>query len=311
MTALNLRRIALIGFGEVGTTLAAGLIATGRHRIAAYDIVMDDDPQGAAMRDKARAMKAETCASAAQAAAGARIVISAVTAASSREVADAAADFLVPGQFFLDLNSVSPATKRASAAAVESAGAHYVEAAVMAPIAPYGLKVPMLLGGRHAAVLKALLDPTGMALEVSAAEIGHASAIKMCRSIMIKGLEALTVECLLAARHYGVEDDIIASLDRSFPQIGWERQAGYLIGRVIQHGRRRAAEMRESADTVAETGLTPLMASAIAARQDWVADQVAANPGLKAAAESAWRETLDRIAPANSERARKAAPCGD
>ena len=304
MTALNPRRIALIGFGEVGTTLAAGLIASGRHDIAAYDILMDDGP---AMRDKACALKVEAYGSAAQAADGAQIVISAVTAASSRKVAEAAAKFLKPEQFFLDLNSVSPETKRASAAAIGRNGC-YVEAAVMAPIAPYGLKVPMLLGGRHAAALKALLDPAGMALTVAAPEIGRASAIKMCRSIMTKGIEALAVECMMAARHYGVEDDILASLERTYPAIGWEKQMGYLISRSVEHGRRRAAEMRESADTVAETGLEPLMASAISKRQDWVADRVAEDPSLKKSPESAWRETLDRIRPGAGVRARKAAP---
>jgi 3-hydroxyisobutyrate dehydrogenase-like beta-hydroxyacid dehydrogenase len=310
MTALDYRRIALIGFGEVGTTLATGLIATGRYDIAAYDILMDDPQRGAAMRDKARALRVAACGTAARAASGARVVISAVTAASSRGVAEAARDFLEAGQFFLDLNSVSPATKRASAAAVERSGAHYVEAAVMAAIAPYGLKVPMLLGGRHAGTVKALLQPAGMALEVAADEIGRASAIKMCRSIMIKGIEALAVECLLTARHYGVEDDIIASIEKTYP-IGWERQAGYLISRAVQHGRRRAAEMRESADTVAETGLTPLMAAATAARQDWVADRVAQDPALKAAAESAWRDMLDRLASIDAMPAREAASCDD
>jgi 3-hydroxyisobutyrate dehydrogenase-like beta-hydroxyacid dehydrogenase len=293
VSALDPRRIALIGFGEVGTALAVGLFASGRHDIAAYDILMSESP---AMRDRAHALQVQAGGSAAEAAAGAQIVISAVTAAASRTVAEAAARLLTPEQFFLDLNSVSPETKRASAAAIGANG-RYVEAAVMAPIAPYGLKVPMLLGGRHAAALKALLDPAGMALTVAAAEIGRASAIKMCRSIMIKGLEALTVECLMTARHYGVEDDIIASLDKSDPQIGWEKQAGYLISRVVAHGRRRAAEMRECADTVAEAGLEPLMAAATAKRQDWVADRVAEEPGLKTAPETAWRDTLDRIAP--------------
>jgi 3-hydroxyisobutyrate dehydrogenase-like beta-hydroxyacid dehydrogenase len=304
MSALNPRRIAVIGFGEVGTALATGLMATGRYDLAAYDILID---QGPAMRDKARELKVEACGSAARAAAGAQIVISAVTAASSRGVAEGAAQFLEPEQFFLDVNSVSPETKRASAAAIGRNG-RYVEAAVMAAIAPYGLKVPMLLGGRHATALKALLDPAGMVLTVVAAEIGRASAIKMCRSIMIKGLEALAVECLMTARHYGVEDDILASLERTYPQIGWEKQMGYLVSRSVEHGRRRAAEMRESADTVAETGLEPLMASAIARRQDWVADRVAEQPDLKKAPESTWRDTLDRIRPGAGAPARKAAP---
>jgi len=307
MSALNPRRIALIGFGEVGTTLAAGLMAIGGYEITTYDILLDDPARGAAMREKARALKVEPCGAAAEAAAGAQIVISAVTAASSRSVAEGAAQFLKPEQFFLDLNSVSPETKRASAAAI-GGKARYVEAAVMAPIAPYGLKVPMSLGGKHAAALKALLDPADMALTVVATEIGRASAIKMCRSIMIKGIEALAVECLMAARHYGVEDEILASLERTYPAIGWEKQMGYLVSRCVEHGRRRAAEMRESADTVAETGLEPLMASAIAMRQDWVADRVAEDPSLKKSPESAWRETIDRIRPGTRVQARKAAP---
>lgn len=295
MTRPEPRRVALIGFGEVGGLFAEGLIASGWHDVSAYDILMNG-PGDAALRDKARALGVDACASAAEAARSAQIIISAVTAAAARDVAGTAAGFLRPGQIFLDVNSVSPDTKRANAAAIERSGADYVEAAIMAPVAPYGLKVPILLGGRQAAALKAMLDPAGMTLEVAAVQIGRASAIKMCRSIMIKGIEALTVECLLTARHYGVEDDIIASLDKSYPQMGWTRQAGYLIGRVVQHGRRRAAEMREAADTVTEAGLAPLMAGATAERQDWVADRVAERPVLRTAAETDWRNTLDTLA---------------
>ena len=292
MSSIDLRRIALIGFGEVGGLFAEGLIASGRHDVSAYDILMDG---GAALHEKARTLGVEARKSAADAARGAQIVISAVTAAAARGVAEAAAGYMRPGQIFLDVNSVSPETKRASAVAVERSGADYVEAAVMAAVAPYGLKVPILLGGRHAPRLKAMLGPAGMALEVAAVEIGRASAMKMCRSIMIKGIEALAIESLMTARRYGIEDDIIASLDKTYPEMGWDRQAGYLISRAVQHGRRRAAEMREAAETVAETGLAPLMASATAARQDWVADRVADQPALKEAAETDWRATLDAL----------------
>jgi 3-hydroxyisobutyrate dehydrogenase-like beta-hydroxyacid dehydrogenase len=299
MASIDPRRIALIGLGEVGGLFARDLIASGRHDVSAYDLLMDRG----ALHDKARNLGVKACMSAPAATRDAQIVISAVTAAAAPGVAEAAAEFMQPGQIFLDVNSVSPETKRASSAAFERTGAHYVEAAIMAPVAPYGLKVPILLGGRHAAALKALLDPAGMALEIAAVEIGRASAIKMCRSVMIKGLEALTVECLAAARHYGVADDIIASLDKSYPHMDWDQHAGYLIGRVLQHGRRRAAEMREAAETVAETGLVPFMAAAIAARHDWVADRVADRPALKAAAEADWRSTLDALSDCVREKA--------
>jgi len=287
-------RIALIGFGEVGQTFAPGFLAAG-FRVASYDILFDNSEAGSALRARARAMGVDACASAAAAADGARIVISAVTATSAFDVAREAATYLRPGQFFLDINSVSPETKRADAAAVAPSGAAYVEAAVMAPVAPYGLKVPMYLGGKGARELAAILVPAGMKLEPVAEEIGEASAIKMCRSVMIKGIEALAFECFLTARRYGVEDRIVASLGETYRPLDWEKLAGYLIERVVQHGRRRAAEMREASETVARAGLDPLLTSATAARHDWVADQVEALPALRAHAEAEWRKTIDAL----------------
>lgn len=296
MKAIDPRRIALIGFGEVGQILARGLIEGGRFDIATYDLLFDDPLAADGLRDKARALKAVACTSAAVAAEGARIVISAVTASSARDVAEEAGGYLIPGQIFVDINSVSPETKRADAAAVERSGAGFVECAVMAPIAPYGLTVPILLGGKAAGELAALLNPAGMKMDVVTDVVGRASAIKMCRSIMIKGIEALSVECFLTARQYGVEDTIIASLNETFPQLDWKKLAGYLISRVVQHGRRRAAEMREVAATVDTIGLHPVMATATADRQDWVADQVVKAPELKAVRDEEWRTMLDTLA---------------
>jgi 3-hydroxyisobutyrate dehydrogenase-like beta-hydroxyacid dehydrogenase len=292
---INPRRIAVIGFGEVGKTFARGFIASGRHDVATFDILFDNSAAGAALREAARTMAVEAAPSFAAAVAGARVVISAVTAASAYDVAREAGRHLGPGQFFLDINSVAPETKRADATAVAPSGATYVEAAVMAPVAPYGLAVPMFLGGKRAAELAAILVPAGMKMQPVAEEIGEASAIKMCRSVMIKGIEALAVECFLTARRYGVEDRIVASLNETFKPLDWEKLAGYLIERVVQHGRRRAAEMREAAETVAAAGLDPLMTRATALRQDWVADQVAAAPALKAIAEAEWRKTMDTL----------------
>jgi len=294
-TPIDPRRIALIGFGEVGKLFARELIATGRHDVAAFDILFDNSEAGAALRETARALGVSAAPTAEAAAAGAQVVISAVTATSAFAVAEAAGRYLRPGQFFLDINSVAPETKRADAAAVERSGAQYVEAAVMAPVAPYGLKVPMLLGGKEAAALAAILTPAGMAMEPVAREVGEASAIKMCRSVMIKGIEALAVECFMTARRYGVEDRIVASLDETFKPLSWEKLAGYLIERVVRHGRRRAAEMREAAETVAAAGLEPLMTDATARRQDWVADQADAVAALKAMPEAEWRASLDLL----------------
>jgi 3-hydroxyisobutyrate dehydrogenase-like beta-hydroxyacid dehydrogenase len=197
----------------------------------------------------------------------------------------------------LDINSVSPARKLSNAAVVEASGAAYVEAAVMAPVPPQRLRVPMLLGGKQAATLAERLRGIGMNTTAIASEIGVASAVKMCRSIVIKGLEALTVECVLAARRFGAEQEVLESLNGTFPHMGWTGQLpDYLVSRVAEHGRRRAAEMREVARTLQDVDLEPTMALATAARQDWLIGAMAANgfafaPGVP----FSWRALADAL----------------
>lgn len=284
--------IALVGYGEVGKIFAAELIARGA-RVSFFDILLADEQAGAAMRAHAASLGATACDTLAAALDGAQLAISAVTASSTLAVAEEAAKSIRPGQFFLDLNSASPTTKQTSARLIDAAGGYYVEAAVMGSVPPYGIKVPIILGGSKREALARLLAPADMRMELGVAEVGVASAVKMCRSIMIKGLEALTVECMLTARRYGVEDQVLASLDETYPGMDWQKEADYLVSRVVQHGRRRAAEMREVARTVEEVGMQPLLAAPTALRQDWMADLVSAGTVTKT--EKSWRKVADAI----------------
>jgi 3-hydroxyisobutyrate dehydrogenase-like beta-hydroxyacid dehydrogenase len=125
--------------------------------------------------------------------------------------------------------------------------------------------------------------------------IGVASAIKMSRSVMIKGLEALVIESYATARAYGVEDHVLPTLQETFPQIDWARQGAYFFSRVVQHGQRRAEEMREAANTVREAGFAPLMTAAIAEKQQWVADQARAGVFRDLPKDARWQDYADRL----------------
>jgi 3-hydroxyisobutyrate dehydrogenase-like beta-hydroxyacid dehydrogenase len=297
MSALAFRTIAIIGFGEAGGILGAELAKKPGIAVSIYDILLDDAAALGAMRAKGEAARVTAAASHAAAVQGADLVISAVTAASAVDVAKVCAPHLAAGQVFLDINSISPEAKRANAAAVEARGADYVEAAVMAAVPPKRLAVPMLLGGRRARAVAAALNAMGFSAEAVADRIGVASAIKMCRSVVIKGIEALTVECLLGARRYGAEAEVLASLAGTFPGMGWDRDLpNYLISRVAEHGRRRAAEMREVAATLTDGGIAPRMASATAALHDWLVDALAAaGASYRANGEFDWREAADAL----------------
>jgi 3-hydroxyisobutyrate dehydrogenase-like beta-hydroxyacid dehydrogenase len=269
--AAGFSRIALIGFGEVGQTLGADLLACGAS-VTAYDPLFGN-PDGAPARALAK-IPVVVAKSAPEAVKHAELVISAVTAASDLDAARSVVPQLPPGAFYLDVNSVSPGMKQACSQIIDAAGGRYVEAAVMTPIVPKRIASTMLLGGPHAADFITRANPLGFSgAQPFSPIIGQASATKMCRSVIIKGVEALLLESMVAARHYGVEKAVLDSLSDLLPVGDWDRLARYMISRALEHGTRRAEEMRESAKTVAEAGLAPLMTTATAEREDWAAAQ--------------------------------------
>ena len=291
-------QVGLVGYGEVGRILAEDLRQQGV-KVSAYDVKLGGN-QAEALRDHAATFGVALAASHADLAAQADFIVSAVTASQAVPVAGACAPAVKKGAWFLDFNSASPGAKRRAAALIDGSGGRYVEGAVMTSIAPYRIKVPLLLGGAGARELAPLLVALGFNAKVASEELGVASAVKMCRSIMIKGLEATVIECFTTARAYGVEDAVLASLMETYPGINWEKQGAYFFQRVIEHGRRRSEEVREVAETVREIGLTPWSAQGTAERQAWVADL--ADEGLfgpkgtgEFARSSDWRTEADRI----------------
>ncbi len=267
---LNIKKIALIGFGEVGQIFAQGLlpfvdqVKVWDVKFSGVDLVLEE-------QEKIKNFKLYASNTLANACSGADLIISAVTASNTLQVAQAISLCVEPGCYFLDLNSASPSTKQAASTLINDQGGIYVEAGVMTSVPPYGIAVPILLGGSRAHTLAEVLLSWGMDVRVVSEDVGRASAIKMCRSVMIKGLEALVIESYVTARHYGVEDFMIPTLQETFPGIDWEKQGSYFFSRVVQHGKRRAEEMREAAVTVKDAGFTPSMSSATADKHDWIA----------------------------------------
>lgn len=266
MPAGNTRHIAFIGFGEVGQTFANGLLTRGDVEISAYDILVGQ-PGGERLERRATELGVKLHASALAATRGAQIVISAVTASQAEPVARAAKTYLAAGQIFFDVNSAAPSTKQRAGRHVEAAGAHYVEGAVMAAVLKPGVKVPILIGGPRAPETAELLNGLGMNLTPVSAEHGIASATKLCRSIIIKGLEALMVDCAAASEAWGVKDPVFASLAETFPSIDWHDLADNMRERVATHGVRRSAEMREAGEMLAALDMDAALANAVADAQ--------------------------------------------
>ena len=272
--------VCLLGFGEVGQVLCDDLRTRVSH-LSSWDLKFSDpasEPSRAAARHEGLAGS-----DARRAVDGADLVISAVTAAQIGEAASSVAPHLKRNAYFFDLNSSSPAAKRQAAGIVDSAGGRFVEAAIMSPILPRRAASPMLLGGAHAAGFLPLARELGFSgAQEFSGKLGAASAAKMCRSVVVKGLEALMLESLLAARQHGVEGAVLESLRSLFPSESSAASPHYMIARALVHGRRRAEEMGEAARTVAEAGVSSRMSSACAEWQEWASHhpEAAATPDI-------------------------------
>jgi len=295
MTLPNTPRFCFIGFGEAGQALATGLKQSGVSQISAWDILFPEDA-GERLRRAAETLGVRRAASAADAIAGSDIVLAAVTAASSLDAAKSAMAHMRPEQFYLDINSVSPGRKLETAEAVNGA-MRYVDVAVMAPVHPALHRTPMLLAGPHAEALAPVLAALDMSVAIAGPKVGEAAAIKMVRSVMIKGLEALTLECFLAARRAGVEPQIFASLSKSFPGLDWPQMVEYNLERMASHGIRRAHEMEEVAETLRELGVVPHITEGTIKRQYEMGELGKVSP-LKEAVPQGREAMLDAIAAA-------------
>jgi 3-hydroxyisobutyrate dehydrogenase-like beta-hydroxyacid dehydrogenase len=267
--------LALIGFGEAAEAFLQGW-RSERPGFSprAYDIKAESS-EAAVREAKLRnyaAAGARDGGSVGQTVSNASIVFSLVTADQAHAAAAAVARVLPAGALFLDCNSCSPGAKRKSAALIEAAGGRYVDVAVMSPVHPGLHRTPLLISGPHTAALAPQLEAMGMKAKVYPGEVGAASSIKMVRSIMMKGLEALALECVLAGRRAGVDRDVLDSLDATYPGFDWKGKAAYMLERAMTHGLRRAAEMREVAITVEELGLENGMSKAIVDWQQAVGD---------------------------------------
>jgi 3-hydroxyisobutyrate dehydrogenase-like beta-hydroxyacid dehydrogenase len=270
--------ICFLGFGEAAQTFAGAPGWRGRTR--GYDIQTDSPHLAAAKRSDFARFGVAAAETTAAAATDTRIVLSLVTADQSLAAARNAAPHLSPDTLYLDMNSVAPSTKQAAASVIDETGAHYVDVAIMSPVRPAALATPLLVSGMRAEAATTALRELGFtSVTVAGEQVGRASLVKMVRSVLIKGVEAVSAECLLAAQAANVLDDVLSSLGGDWPE-----RLNYNLDRVLAHGQRRASELEEVRRTLIDLGIAPTMtAGAIVRQRELGALQIGAIPATLAA----------------------------
>jgi len=259
--------VSIIGFGEAGSAFAEGWIAAGLS-VRAYDSKTANPEARLAKKADFERIGARCCGSAADAVSGTDLVLCLVTADQSTAAAREAAMTIAPGTLWLDMNSVAPDTKRTAARVIEAVGGRYVDVAVLSPVLPKRLNAPLMVSGPHAVDAAQGLSDIGFSdITIVKGGVGAAAAVKMIRSIMVKGIEALSAELAIAADRAGVTEAVVASLDASWPGADWGSRLDYNLDRMLVHGLRRAAEMEESVATLESLGVGSTMTRGTVALQ--------------------------------------------
>ncbi|MCC5989670.1 MAG: NAD(P)-dependent oxidoreductase [Pararhodobacter sp.] len=266
--------LALIGFGEAARAFVAGFGNNRPAQLQSFDRKTTMAATRAGIEAAFGAHGVTGAPGPAEALAGAQLALCLVTADQALAAASAAAPHLPRGCWWFDGNSCAPQTKQQAAEIITRAGGRYVDMAIMAPVHPGGIEVPICLSGPDADTAAAVLRSLGFSPQPVGAQVGAASAIKMIRSVMIKGIEALSAECFLAAHRAGVEAQVLASLGASDPALNWPARGAYNLERMLLHGARRAAEMREAVRTLQGLGLPAGMSAACV---DWQESLAALN----------------------------------
>ena len=265
-------RIAFIGLGEAAGAFITGWGADRAGDIAAFDIKTTLPETADEILNRAKEYGIKHCKTLKDAISNADVVFSTVTADQAIVAARAAAPLIKQGAYFLDMNSCAPSSKQVSAGIMDKHDLRYVDVAVMEPVYPKQLDVPLLISGDWSDQVSTTLNDLSLTFRIIKGAVGRASSIKMVRSIMVKGLEALTAECALAAYAADVVDEVFPSLRDGHPKIDVEQRATYNFERSMTHGVRRAAEMDEVAKMVDDLGLPNDLAQGSANWQRIIAD---------------------------------------
>ena len=264
-------RVALIGFGEAATAFVSGWINQVPAVFQAYDIKTEaGEDSKKQMFDTYQAMSVRGYDNVEDAVSSADVIFSLVTADQAEEAAMSVSRSIKQDAFYFDCNSCAPESKKRSSQLMHEAGGRYVDVAIMMPVHPRLNRTPALISGKYSNEALAIMKTLVMDAEKIGDEVGQASSVKLSRSIMIKGLEAITAECLLTARKLGVEQHVIESLEQSHPGFNWKTAAYKMLERMTTHGIRRSAEMEAAVSMIKDLGLPADMSKATARRQNQI-----------------------------------------
>lgn len=255
-------KTGFIGYGEAAYNISLGLGQEGITGIVAYDAMAGDPVMGKLVKTRAEEAKVVLKETAGEIAAECDIIFAAVPSSYTLDVCEAVRDSLNSHKIYVDVSASTPAVKEKIWDAIKETGVLFVDAAMLGSLPKDRHQVPITASGNGAASFKEKMEPFGMKITTVGEKAGAASAIKLIRSIYMKGIASLMIEMAQAADAYGVAEEVISSISKSMDQIPFTSHLDRLVTGSAIHCHRRAAELKGSIDMLKECGLGSEMTAA-------------------------------------------------
>jgi 3-hydroxyisobutyrate dehydrogenase-like beta-hydroxyacid dehydrogenase len=259
--ATDTLRLGFMGFGEAGYHFARGLRDAGLPGIVAYSRsgakAAADDP----LRRRAAEAGVELLAGPKALCERADLIIAVTQGSAALPALRSVRRYLQPGHIYVDAST-------AAVKAMEQAGrllqgrAEFVDAAIMGTVPLNGIKVITVASGAGAERFQTLLAPYGMNIHVVSDKPGAASAMKLIRSVFMKGVAGLLLESLEAAQRYGLMEAVAADIAGSIDERPFEQIIKRFVCGTAVHAERRVHEMSESLALLRSLGASTRMTRA-------------------------------------------------
>ncbi|VVM32955.1 DUF1932 domain-containing protein [Terribacillus sp. AE2B 122] len=248
-------KLGFVGFGEAAYEMALGLHSEGIDKFYAFDALLDEPSLSERIRERASEANVELVGSANEVLDLCTIVIAAVPANKTLEVARSLTDSFEENLVYVDVSAATPEVKKQVASVVEGKGSLFVDAAMLGPLPVYKHKVPISASGSGTDLFIENLANYGMQITKISDNPGDASALKLIRSIYMKGVVGLMVEFLEAAKTYGVEEPAIRSIDETMNAKTFVETMNRLVTGSALHAKRRAVELSGSIEMLQGSNL--------------------------------------------------------
>lgn len=263
-------KIGFVGFGEAAYYISIGLKEQGVSGIIGFDVMYKDAERGKLIKKRAAEAGVQLLDSLRQVAENSDVLFVAVPSSNTHDVCIKVSKYLRAGMIYADVTASTPELKQKIWQVIKNKGVLFSDFAMMGPLPLNRHKVPVFASGNGTQALIDLMSPFGMIIKKVGEEPGEASAIKLIRSIYMKGVAALMIEMLQASEYYNVSERVISSVADTINSTDFVSTMNRLVTGTAIHSKRRSDELKGSIQMLDEMGLDCSMSKAAKNKHDLI-----------------------------------------